>query len=169
MYLQYSHPLIYRLLPNVLKASYTISASIFLDVSCWSLHGTDKFISCVVPVPLQWNFHFGGEIVIAWTQEKTTTLVVQNPIILHDNARSHTAAVTDLLRRWQWEILEYPLYSPDMSSCDYNLFVRMKEPLWGTRYNTRDVFHAIRQSVLNIKKDGCTVVYDAFQTFGKRW
>ncbi|KAJ4429088.1 hypothetical protein ANN_26089 [Periplaneta americana] len=40
---------------------------------------------------------------------------VQNPIILHDNAKSHTAAaVKDLLRRWEWEILEHPPYSPDM-------------------------------------------------------
>ena len=47
---------------------------------------------------------------------------VQNPIILHDNARSHTAAVTDLLRSWQWDILEHLPYSPDESACDYDLF-----------------------------------------------
>ena len=46
-------------------------------------------------------------------------LVVQNRIILHDNASGHTATVlTDLLRRWKWEILEHPPYSPDMSSCE---------------------------------------------------
>ena len=41
--------------------------------------------------------------------------VVLNPIILHDSAKSRTAAavITDLLRRWQWEILEHPLYSPE--------------------------------------------------------
>ena len=54
-------------------------------------------------------------------------LVVQNPIILHDNARSHTAAaVTDLFCRRQWEILEHPLYSPNMSPCDYDLFAKVK-------------------------------------------
>ncbi|KAJ4445749.1 hypothetical protein ANN_12434 [Periplaneta americana] len=48
-------------------------------------------------------------------RSKRRHLGVQNPIILHDNARSHTAAaVKDLLRRWQWEILEHPPYSPDM-------------------------------------------------------
>ncbi|KAJ4450655.1 hypothetical protein ANN_02084 [Periplaneta americana] len=66
-------------------------------------------------------------------------LGVQNPIILHDNARSHTAAaVKDLLRRCQWEILEHSSYLPDMSPCDYDLFTKVKEPLRGTRYNTRD-------------------------------
>ena len=82
--------------------------------------------------------------------------MVQNPIILHDNARSHTAAVTDLLRRWQWEILEHPPYSPDMSTWDCDLSAKVKEPLRGTWYNTRnELFRAIGQSIRNINKDGC--------------
>ena len=94
--------------------------------------------------------------------------MVQNPIILHDKARSHTtAAVTDLLRRWQWEILEHPPYSPDMSPCDYDLFAKVKEPLRGTRYNTRDVLiRAIGRSVCNINKDGRA---DAVQRFPNIW
>ena len=36
--------------------------------------GTDKFISCVAPCPSQCFFHFGEELVISRTQEKTTTL-----------------------------------------------------------------------------------------------
>ena len=59
--------LIYFLLPNVWKTSYTISASIFIDVSCWPPYSTDKFISCVVLGSSQWIFHFGKEIVILWT------------------------------------------------------------------------------------------------------
>ena len=81
--------------------------------------------------------------------------VVKNSIILHDNARSHTAAVTDLLCCWQWEILEHPPYSPDMSSCDYDLFAKVKEPVWGSRYNTRDeLIRARGRSIRNINKDG---------------
>ena len=68
-------------------------------------------------------------------RRKRLHLVVQKPIILNDSARSHTAAaVTDLLRRWQWEFLEHPPYSPDKSSCDCDFFVKVKEPLRGTRY-----------------------------------
>ena len=49
-------------------------------------------------------------------RRKQWHLVIQNPIILHDNARSHTTvAVMDLLHRWQWQILEHPPYSPDES------------------------------------------------------
>ena len=69
-------------------------------------------------------------------KEKTTTLGDTEPHILLDNARSHTAlAVTDLLRRWQWEILEHPPYSPDISPRDYDLFAKVKGTLRGTRYN----------------------------------
>ena len=59
--------LIFRLLSNVWKASYTISASIFVDVPYWPSFSTYKFISCVVPDLSQWFFHFGEEIVITWT------------------------------------------------------------------------------------------------------
>ena len=91
--------------------------------------------------------------------------VVQNPTILHDNARSHTAtAVTDLLRRWKWGILGHPSYSPDMRPCDNNLFAKAKEPLRGTRYNTRDeLIRAIGRPMQIINNDGV----DAFQTFVK--
>ena len=87
---------------------------------------------------------------------KRRHLVVQNPIILNDNARSHAApSVMDLLRRWQREILEHPLYSTDMSPCDCDLFAKVKEPLRGTRYNTRDeLIRAIGRSIRNIYKDG---------------
>ena len=47
-------PLIYHLLSNVWKASYTISASIFVDVPYWPPYSTEKFISCVVPGLSQW-------------------------------------------------------------------------------------------------------------------
>ncbi|KAJ4426052.1 hypothetical protein ANN_27679 [Periplaneta americana] len=83
-------------------------------------------------------------------RRKRRHLVVQNPIILHDNARSDTAAaVKALLRRWQWEILEHPPYSPDISPCDYDLLTK------GGQYGTSTKMDAL-------------MVYDAFQTFGKR-
>ena len=44
-----------------------------------------------------------------------------------------------------------------MSTCDYDLFTKVKEPLRGTWYNTRDeLINAIGQSIWNIIKDGCT-------------
>ncbi|PSN39634.1 hypothetical protein C0J52_27943 [Blattella germanica] len=71
-------------------------------------------------------------------------------------ARCHTAAaVRDLMRRWQWEILEHPPYSPDMSPCDYDLLSKVKEPLRGNRYNTREaIIHAVGRSIRSINRNG---------------
>ena len=82
-------PSFYHRLSNVWKASYTISAPIFVDVPYWPLYSTDKIISCVVPGSSQWFFHFGEEIVIAWTREKTTTLVGTEPYHSSWQCESH--------------------------------------------------------------------------------
>jgi len=90
-------------------------------------------------------------------RRKQQHLLATNPIILHDNARAHTAnVVTNLLRRWRWEILEPPSYSADMSPCDYDLFAKMKEPLRGIRYNTREaIIRAVGRSLLDSNRSGC--------------
>ena len=72
-------------------------------------------------------FHFGED---GFTR-KWRHLVVQNPAILQGNAVSPTAAaVKDLLRRWQWQILEHHRTHP-MSPCDYDLSAKVKETLRG--------------------------------------
>ena len=64
---------------------------------------------------------------------------LQNVIILHDNVTPHKAiCVRDLLRRWRWEVLKDPPYSPDLSPCDYDLIPKLKAPLRGHRFRTRD-------------------------------
>ena len=62
-------------------------------------------------------------------RRKRRHLVVLNPIILHDNARSHTAAAVTTpcaaSNRKFWNIhLTHPI-----SPCDYYLFVKVKDPL----------------------------------------
>ena len=96
MYLQYSRPpLIYHLLPNVWNASYTISSSIFLDVPYWLPYSTDNFISCVLPGPSQWFFHFGREIVIAWTHIRQVHWMFQNlPLPAVQEVRYSSSGVT---------------------------------------------------------------------------
>ena len=63
---------------------------------------------------------------------------LQNVIILHDNATPHKAMCQGLIRRWRWEVLERPPYSPDLSPCDYDLIPNLKAPLRGQRFRTRD-------------------------------
>ncbi|KAJ4428030.1 hypothetical protein ANN_24044 [Periplaneta americana] len=88
-------------------------------------------------------------------RRKRRHLGAQNPIILHDNAKSHTAAaVKDLVSLAMGDSGTSSVltrYDP----CDYDLFTKVKEPLRGTRYNTRDeLIRALGRSIRNINKDG---------------
>ena len=48
-------------------------------------------------------------------------------ILLHDNARPHTAyLVRDRLQRFGWETLQHPPYSPDLSPHDYHIFATQR-------------------------------------------
>ena len=78
MYLHYSLPLVYYLLPNVWKASYTVRASIFVDVPYWLPYSMDNFIPCVVPCPSQWFYHLGEDIVIARTHIEWVRCMFKN-------------------------------------------------------------------------------------------
>ena len=57
------------------------------------------------------------------------------PLILHENARLHLGKfVTDLLSKYEREVLLHVPYSPDMSPPDFNLFHKLKEPIRGHRF-----------------------------------
>jgi len=90
------------------------------------------------------------------------------PIILHDNARPHVAdVVNQLLARWQWEVLYYPLYSPDISPCNLDLIPKVKEPLRSRRFKTiPDIIDAVGRSVWTINKTGAA---KGIMRFPHRW
>ena len=53
-------------------------------------------------------------------------------IILHDNARPHTAnLVRHQLQRFDWETLLHPPYNPDLSPCDFYIFGDLKKSIRG--------------------------------------
>ena len=87
--------LIYHRLLNVWTVLYTISTSIFVDVPYWPSYSTDKFISCVVQGPSQWFFHFGKEIIIAWTHIGWVQWMFQNlPLPASQEVRDSSSDVT---------------------------------------------------------------------------
>ena len=149
-------PLIYYHLSNVWKPSYTIIASIFVDVPYWQPYIMNKFISCALPGSSQWFFHFGEMIVIAWTQEKTTTVGGTEP--------HHSS--------WQCKESRYCCHGPlvllAMGDSGTSTVLTRYESMWlrslhqserttaeRTWYNTRDeLMRAIGQSVWNSNKDG---------------
>ncbi|GFS94525.1 alpha-1,3-mannosyl-glycoprotein 4-beta-N-acetylglucosaminyltransferase B [Trichonephila clavipes] len=56
--------------------------------------------------------------------------------------------VRQLLRRWGWEELEHPPYSPDILPCDFDLIPTIKEPIRGRWFATReDIANSVRQQV----------------------
>ena len=72
--------------------------------------------------------------------------------LLHDNAPVHRAvAVHEFLARKQACVLNHPLYSPDLSPCDYFLFARLKLPLKGRlSEDVQDIQGAVTSSFRTI-------------------
>jgi len=63
----------------------------------------------------------------------------QRTILLHDNARPHTARQTHLkLLDLCWEVLPHPPYSPDLAPSDYHLFVALDRHMGGKQYANQD-------------------------------
>lgn len=60
-------------------------------------------------------------------------------ILLHDNARPHTAKKTrEKIRELEWEVLPHPPYSPDMAPSDYHLFRALTRFLEGRKFRDED-------------------------------
>jgi len=66
---------------------------------------------------------------------KRRGFAIQDVLLLHDNARPHSAALTqEKLAQMCWTALEHLPYSPDRSPCDY-MFGPLKEALGGQHFN----------------------------------
>jgi transposase len=78
---------------------------------------------------------------------KRRGLMSKGVVLLHDNARHHTAAHTvETLRHLNFEVLEYPPWSPDLAPLDYDLFGPLKVALRGRNFASdqelKEVVHA---------------------------
>jgi histone-lysine N-methyltransferase SETMAR len=63
----------------------------------------------------------------------------QGVVLLHDNARPHTAAhTTNTLQQLNWELLEHPAHSPDLAPSGFHLFGPLKNALRGRRFADKD-------------------------------
>jgi len=61
-------------------------------------------------------------------QNKRRGMLSSGIVLLHDNARPHSAARTaQLLQQFRWEVSDHPPYSPDLAPSDYNLFMHLKK------------------------------------------
>jgi len=75
-------------------------------------------------------------------------------LLLHDNARPHTAAHTvDTLHALKFEVLKHPPYSPDLAPLDFHLFGPMKEHLQGQKCaDDNEVMEAVQRSLKAMPK-----------------
>ncbi|GBN51069.1 Mariner Mos1 transposase [Araneus ventricosus] len=66
-------------------------------------------------------------------QNKRRGLLSSAVVLLHDNARPHTAVrIGEVLRKFKWDAFQHPPYSPDLSPSDFHLFTAMKA--WETAF-----------------------------------
>jgi histone-lysine N-methyltransferase SETMAR len=77
-------------------------------------------------------------------------------ILLHDNARPHTAIQTHqkIVNEFGWEILPHPPYSPDCAPTDYHLFRHLSRDLAGRKFS--DFTHTqneVRSILYSYSKD----------------
>ena len=75
--------------------------------------------------------------------------------LLHDNTSSHKfEVVKSFLAPEKVEVLNHPPYSPDLSPCDFFLFLRLKKMLSGNKYTSRSSLgSAIYQCLQQIPKE----------------
>jgi histone-lysine N-methyltransferase SETMAR len=65
-------------------------------------------------------------------------------VMLHDNTRPHAAAtMQDITATFGWEQFDHPLYSPDLASSDFHLFLHLKTFLGGRRLHNDEVKEAV--------------------------
>jgi hypothetical protein len=65
-------------------------------------------------------------------RNKRRGMLSRGVVMIHDNARPHTAAATqNLITTFGWEQFDYPLYSPDIMPSDFHLFLHLKSFLGG--------------------------------------
>jgi transposase len=75
-------------------------------------------------------------------------MLTKGVVLLHDSARPHTTARKNALNKlFNWEIFEYPPYSPDLVPSDYHLFTKMKVWLATQSFHTKRRAHGWSQQL----------------------
>jgi histone-lysine N-methyltransferase SETMAR len=74
-------------------------------------------------------------------------MLTRGVVLLHDNARPHTAAHTQaVITSFGWEQMNHPPYSPDLAPSDFHLFLHLKKFLASQSFNNdEDVKRAVQK------------------------
>jgi hypothetical protein len=72
-------------------------------------------------------------------QNNRSGMLTSGVVLLHDNARPHTAAHTEtLLKHFKWELFDHLSYSPDLPPSDHSLFTYLKNWLGSQCFNNNE-------------------------------
>ena len=99
---------------------------------------------------------------------KRRGLLSKKVLLLHDNARPHTANQTvETINHLGFEVLEHPAYSPDLAPSDYHLFGPLKNALRGRRFSTdKEVREAVHKCLRDQLK---TFFLEGIRKLVDRW
>jgi [histone H3]-lysine36 N-dimethyltransferase SETMAR len=102
-------------------------------------------------------------------RDKKPGLINQRgPILLHDNARPHTAQMTlQKLNDFGFEILPHPPYSPDLSPTDYHLFKHLDHFLRHKQFATKGDIEKVFEKFLGSRSPG--FFWDGINNLISRW
>jgi transposase len=86
----------------------------------------------------------------------------------HDNAPAHSShLIQSFLAKNNIPLIRQALYSPDMAPCDFWLFPKLKMPLKGTRYESReDIMQNATAQLYMIPQEA---FQKCFQQWQDRW
>jgi histone-lysine N-methyltransferase SETMAR len=89
-------------------------------------------------------------------------------LLPHDNARPHNTAraTQERIQELLWELLEHPLYSPDLAPSDLHLFGPLKDHFGGRHFDDGEVKTEVRKWLRKLSKDLYAVGFD---TLVKQW
>ena len=72
-------------------------------------------------------------------RQKRPGVLTKGMLLLHDNARPHSAnQTTATLTLFKWEVLQHPPYSQDLAPSDFHLFGPLKQHLSGKHFPDDD-------------------------------
>ena len=115
-------------------------------------------------VMADWSVHhFLSKVFQAWCKQCPGT-GVQGLLLYHDNASSHTTAVTlDLSAANHVKLVTHPPYSPDLTPCDWFLFPSIKRLLKGKQFqNAEDARAFFEGVILDIPQSTWSGVIDSW-------
>ena len=101
-------------------------------------------------------------------RSKRRGLLSKGVVLLHDNARPHTAAHTaETLQKLNFEVLDHPPYSPDLAPSDFHLFGPLKEAIRGCRFTSDE---ALKEAVHSwLASQPKTFFHEGIKKLEQRW